>query len=419
MRNVYVTISRDARVRDILRLGTLERLLEEPDVRVVILTQAANDSDFVEEFASERVIIRNLRPFRATRSSRALLELRRRLPGRLLTGASYWLESRSVPANWYDGVFDEFEPSAVLLPDMIEFRDWPLAVNAKKRGVPLVGSIRSWDNIYKGLPQRADIFCVPNPQNADEAVKYEKYRRDQIVVTGAPQFDPYFQPDTLLSRDEFFRQQGLDAERNLIVMATAGAMFQFIGTEWLDNLLEAQESGAFVKPTQIISRNHPGDPLGPFLNPKYQGRPNLKLDMPKRWLRSLGWQMTREDVVYVANLLKHADVVVTPGSTFTLESAIFDTPAVQIAYSEILPEAIGTLTGFTFVKHYRGLIEEGVVDIARSRSEMVRMVNDALTDPGKGSANRKRTVERWVGPTDGKASERLAEQVLRAASSKR
>jgi hypothetical protein len=194
-------------------------------------------------------------------------------------------------------------------------------------------------------------------------------------------------------------------------------MFQFVATEWLDNLLEAQESGAFVRPTQIVSRNHPGDPLGPFLNPKYQGRANLKLDMPKRWLRSLGWQMTREDVVYVANLLKHADVVVTPGSTFTLESAIFDTPAIQIAYSEILPEAVGTLTSFTFVKHYQGLIREGVVDIARSRSELVRMANEALTDPGKGRANRKRTVERWVGPTDGKASERLAEQVLRAASS--
>ena len=409
LRNIYVTISRDARVRDVLRIGTLDCLLHDPDVRVIILTTATRDPAFVEEFTRDRVVIRPLRTFSHTRRSRAMLGLRQRLRWRWLRALWYWFECRFVPDDWYDGVFDEFPPDAVLLPDLIEIAEWPVVANARRRGVRTIGTIRSWDNVHKGLPARVDVFCAPNEQNAEEARKLEKYGPDQIVVTGTPQFDLYFESEAIEPREKYLRGLGLDPDRKTIVFAPAGAKFLFMAAEWLDVLLTAQQEGDFGVPTQVISRNHPADPLGPFLDEKYDAVPHLHRDFPRRWFRSLGWQMTRTDVRRVANMLAHADVVVTPASTFTIEAAIFDTPTVVVAFSEIVPDVVrGTLQGRTFQKHFKGLLDGNLVPVAETRDDLIARVRSALQDPAADADKRRQIVDRWVGPRDARSSERLA-----------
>src|SRR5438067_12128937 len=44
-------------VRDVLRCGPLEHMLEAPDVRVVLLTPGVRDPEFINEFAQSRVAI--------------------------------------------------------------------------------------------------------------------------------------------------------------------------------------------------------------------------------------------------------------------------------------------------------------------------------------------------------------------------
>ena len=40
----------DSRVRDLLRLGLLDYLLEDPNINVVLLTPASKDQEFLEQF---------------------------------------------------------------------------------------------------------------------------------------------------------------------------------------------------------------------------------------------------------------------------------------------------------------------------------------------------------------------------------
>ena len=418
MRNIFVTISRDARVRDILRLGTLNRLLSEADVRVVILTLADRDPDFVREFVRERVVIRALRPFSHSRRTRAAQAIRRRLPNRLAARMWYrFVETRAVPQGFYSDVFDEFPPAAVFIADMIEPREWPVAVEASRRGVPVIGTIRSWDNILKGLACRVDAFCAPNHQNCQEAIEHEGYSPDRVTVTGTPQYDPYFDESLGESRDAFLSKLGLDPRRKVVLLATAGAKFQYLGSEWLDLLLDAAREHALGDDVQIICRPHPADPLGQYLAPKYQQEPRLYFDLPTRWYKSLGWQMTAQDVAHVANLLRHADVVVTPASTMTIESAIFDTPAVVVGFSEVMPEIIDDrLWGYTFTRHFKGILDGDLVPVAESREELMTLVRSALEKRAAGADKRRRLVERWVGPTDGRSSERLAQAIMEPTS---
>lgn len=416
MNNIYLTVTAGSRLRDILRLGTLNYLIEDPQVHVVLLTPADQDPEFVSEFSSERVSIRHLHQFHLSRSHKAIIMARWKLKSRRLVDAWSWLEQRLLPSDLYDDLFRELPPSVVVLTDPIKDRELPLALNAARRGIRTLGLIRSWDNILKRLATRPGVLALPNGVNKQEAMDLELYRDSELKVTGTPQFDPYFDESVIMAREEFIGGLGLDPSKRLILLATAGAKFQYVQATWLDLLLRAQENGEFSVPTQIVCRNHAGDELGPFLNWKYDNREGLYMDFPRRWLGSLGWSMTPQDVEHVANLLCHADVVVTPASTMGLEAAIFDTPAVVVAFNEVLPEVTrDVLIKSTFTRHYKALVDEDLLPVAGTSQELIDLVNKYLLQPSLHAEQRSAIVERWIKPSDGLSSRRIADLILEMA----
>lgn len=413
MKNIYLAITIGSRIRDLLRLGALDYLIEDPETRVVLVTPADSDPEFITEFAGERVLIRHLHEFHLSRFSKAVGMARGTLRSRRIAAAWLWAERRLLPNNWYDDLFRELPPSLVVLSDMVQVREIPLAMNAYRRGVRTLGLIRSWDNILKRLAVRTDVFVVPNEISRREAMEVELYRASELHVLGTPQFDPYFDESVIRPRDEFIGGLGLDPSKRLVLLATAGAKFQYVQATWLDLLLRAQESGAFSSPTQIVCRNHGGDELGPFLNVKYAHRQGLYMDLPRRWSASLGWTMDKGDVEHVANLLHHADVVATPASTMGLEAAIFDTPTVLISFNEPLPEVTkNSLHDYAFRQHYRALVEDGLIPVANDEADLIDLINRLLEQPHAYRAQRKTIVDQWIKPSDGHSSRRIADLVL-------
>ena len=69
--------------------------------------------------------------------------------------------------------------------------------------IPTIGFIKSWDNIHKGIHSRTNKVAVWNNINKQELVDIEKYKPEDIHITGAPQFDQYFKNDVLLNKKEY------------------------------------------------------------------------------------------------------------------------------------------------------------------------------------------------------------------------
>ncbi len=411
-----MTITMDSRVRDLLRLGVLEHLLEDPDIKIVLLTPASKDQAFLKEFSRDRVVIRHSEEFVLTRLQKAIITTRWALKYEWMVKLWTILERFFMPNSIYDNLFKELPPNLIVLSDTNKEREIPIYLNSKKNGIKTLGLIRSWDNILKRLYCRVDALAVPNEINKLEAIDLELYRDSQIEVVGTPQFDPYFDPSVILDRDEYLTGLGLDPSKKLILLATAGAKLQNVQTNWLDILLHAQENGDFPVDTQICCRNHPGDSLGPFLDPKYTDRNGLYMDMPRRWLGSLGWSMTREDVNGVANLLYHADVVVTPASTMGIEAAIFDTPTLIVGFNEVLPEITDDiLHDSTFIKHFKPILEQQLIPVTHNRKELISQICLYLNDPTLFTDQREILVEKWINPSDGNSKQRIANLILQMA----
>src|SRR5579864_4589870 len=219
VKTIFVTVQTGMVVRDLLRCGPLARVLEHPEARVVLLTPGVRDPAFVQEFGSDRVAIVPQEPYspsamvwrlmvrrwRYARSPRAA-ELMHRLEERLIR----------VPPT-YAALFDHHQPSLVVSGDPLRPGDANLIAAARRRGVPSLGSVRSWDNLQKHLRTRADRLTVWNGINAREAVEIDQYRPGQVTQVGAPQLDVYFQkPRRVLTRAEL----GLDPDKKTLLLAT-------------------------------------------------------------------------------------------------------------------------------------------------------------------------------------------------------
>jgi hypothetical protein len=410
---IFLTVQTGMVVRDLLRCGPLARVLSHPESRVVLLTPGVRDPAFVAELSQERVQIAPYTPYGPSTMVWRLMNRRwRHARTARQADAIHRLEERLIPPA-YDELLRAYRPALVVSGDPLRPGDANLIAAAHRHGVPSLGSVRSWDNILKHLRTRPDALTVWNAINAREAVEVDRFRAEQVRQVGAPQLDVYFRGDGF-DRAELCARMGLDPRKRILVLATSSFTYDSDQTYLVDLVLDAIRSGEIRQPLQVVLRLHPDDRVGRYL--KYRHAPEIVLDIPERYLATLGWTMTDADLARMAALLRHADLMVNFATTVTLECAIVDTPTLLVAFSTIDPaEMQRYVVGLHFKMHYQSLVERDLVPVAWDRAGLVEWINRYLDDPTLYRAQRAEIVREWVQFTDGRSGERLGDAILRAA----
>jgi hypothetical protein len=413
MRTIFLTAQTGMVVRDLLRCGPLHRILRHPDARVVLLTPGVRDPAFIGEFQSDRVTVVPHRPYAPTAMVWRLMFRRWRYArSPFVADLIHRLEEQLIPTPpEYARLFDQHAPALVVSGDPLRPGDANLIAEARKRRVPTLGSVRSWDNLQKHLRTRPDALTVWNALNAREATEVDLYRSEQITQVGAPQLDVYFHNRASTpSKGDL----GLDADKKTLLLATSSFTYDSDQTYLVDTLIDAIRSGEIRHPLQIMLRLHPDDRVGRYL--KYRHAPEVILDIPERYLATLGWTMTCDDLQRMAALVRHADVMVNFATTVTLEAAIVDTPTVLVAYSPIDPDEMQRyVVGLHFRMHYKALVERDLVPVVREPGQLVSWINRYLDAPDLYRAQRATIVREWVQFTDGGSGHRLGDVILQQA----
>ena len=114
----------------------------------------------------------------------------------------------------------EKRPDAIVLSPLvgIGFTQADFVKSARALGIPSGMLVFSWDNLSnKGLiHEMPDRMFVWNDIQAHEARKLHKYPNEQIVITGAPRFDEFFEMQPASTREQFCQMAGLDPARPII-----------------------------------------------------------------------------------------------------------------------------------------------------------------------------------------------------------
>jgi hypothetical protein len=415
---IYLPVSSGINARDLLECGLVQALAGE---RLVAVSPLA----VLEEFRrrTDALGVSLVAPPAAGSFGATAIMARSRA----------WVRHRPlVPAVWrsasrllcrelrgYWRMFDRQPPDAVVIPTPRRENelDIALALAAQLAGIPTICVVSSWDNPGKGrFRAHCDAAAVWNDDNRRVMIRQHGYGNGEVRVTGPLQFDPYFRGYEPADRPTWCRRWGLDPSRPVILLCTAGPFIRD-QTFLVDELVRARGNGTIHRASQILIRVHFADKTE-FFRP-YESLDGVRVQWHARWYRMLGpygWTMHLEDIHHMADTLTHSDVVVSMGSTVTVEAAVFDTPALVVSYSPYEPDAVARIIeGLAFKQHFRPLVERSLIPVARSRDVFLDWVRTLMADRSVHRQERRAIVAEIVQFTDGRSAERVA-HVIREMS---
>ena len=334
----------------------------------------------------------------------------------------YWM----IPEHSLDSLFETYKPDLVFASNMFSPEDCKLLKVAKKRKVPTVTTMKSWDvPTTRGFTRvMADRILVFNDVNKAETHALGDYPLERIRVMGFPQFDVYTRKELILPRAEFFRKIGADPQKKLILFAVPGYFKHPNINEILQGLNDAITSGRISQPVQVLARFHPKYP-----SPAEQMKtlPHFILDRPGTYFgkqletatdapsaQTFQWTFTSDDIIHLANSLFHSDVVVNVESTISLDAAAFDRPVIMIAYDGVQKqlEYWHSVRRNYDREHFQAVLKSGGVRLAKTQDELIVDLNRYLDDPACDAEGRQRLREAVLYRVDGHSAMRAAQYVL-------
>jgi hypothetical protein len=453
VKTVFLFLRQGISNRNLLRTDFLKVLKQSPEVRVVIVSPIGDEPGFRKEFEAANVCVEKWPRTRVGFLEKRLKNLKdyiwvsrgltqairvRRLAQRGKLGLR-WRDAMGSIAktlgiterginDWELGIYRSPSSLAELYenyrPDLVVFTrlfgtNLHVVKEAKKRGIPVLCLVESWDNfICKGpLSVVPDRMAVWNRSMVGEAHELHDFPADRVEVVGVPQFDLYMDESNFLEREEFFKGYGLDPQKKLITYAASTEGFIPDEPNVVDRVYQALRNGRHAMPMQLMLRLHPI--TSPALRDEYfrrfSGRPDLVVQRPGR-VSTLhdGWDPSWSDMVHLASTIYHSDVIVNIASTMAIDAAVLDKPVVAVAFG-----ALGKSTRSKFFddifqrSHYRKLAVTGGLHLVRSPDELADAVRAYLANPAMDADGRNRLREELCFRLDGKAGARAAAVVLR------
>ena len=303
-----------------------------------------------------------------------------------------------------------YQPALVMVstPGMTVFEAEAILM-AKKLGIPTVAVNFNWDNLTlqkAHLMRRCDYLLVWNDIIREQAINIHGYDPRKVFVSGVLRFDHYFirQPGEL-GRGEFLRSKNLNPELRTILFITESRSYTF-QLKWFRGLFELRAQKR-IPYTNIFIRIHPYDE--PAAYSEFSSLPDVHVELAGQPMvhQDDRVEMTAADLLNQKLTLKYTDVNFNYCSTMSLESMIFDKPA--ITFFE---------PGHYDIEktHYKPLIDSGAVKLVRSFEELAQAINNYLANGALDQEKRQFILERYIPFRDGQSPKRSIETLFKIAS---
>ena len=450
MKTIFITIFQGVEAKNILRTKVFAELMKHPDIRPVLFVRSPERAEYYRRQFSDPRIRYEAVDYRAGgrlerffgRLKFHLLrtkttDLRRRMDldssgdkfayfsglvlNRIMARSFLrrvlrWLDRYLVRERPLAACFDKYQPDLLFLAHLFDDVEIALLREAKRRNIPTIGFVNSWDKltarcIIRLLP---DQLLVYNDIVKREAMVHADMKAQDIEVVGIPQYDLYV-GYTPTHRQEFLRRIGLAPQRRFILYAPMGETFSDSDWDIIDLLHRWLGNGSLPPDVDLLVRFQPND----LVNEKELAKRSwLHFDRPGTRFssrRGVDWDMSEEELRHLADTLAHTSLLVCYASSLSVDAAIFAKPVINIGF-EIKPaeRLVKSPTQFYKMEHYRKALDSGGIQLVRSDDDLLHWMNRYLQDPAYDQGGRARLVSEQCGKLDGKAGERIASAILEA-----
>lgn len=321
------------------------------------------------------------------------------------------LDALVYKKNYYQKLFDKFKPSAVFITSISADDEIYFLRAAKKNKILDFGMTKSWDNFSKvGFREKTNNLIVWNEYMKDEAMWFQCYKKEEIVILGVPQFDIYYDVKSRNAREEFIRIYGLNPLKKIILFgqeAPAASPDDPYVIEIIKNWIikERKDYQILIRPNfgyrnGISCFNYLVDNKVVFID---------KINQASKFKDA--WDFSFEHLLRLALSMRFPDLVITSTSTLVLDALASDNNVVCYAFdkekNKPFGESIRRLYGTMW---FRDLKKCGLDEIiANDEKELFGIIEEILEKGGQKFFFREKIVKRFCGPLDGKSGLRIFE----------
>jgi hypothetical protein len=234
--------------------------------------------------------------------------------------------------------FDAIRPALVLVasPGHL-WLDHFILDEARRRGIPSVCVVLSWDNLYSRGPmcRRPDYLMVWSEEMRKQAAEVHQFPSDRTSVVGPLQFQPYAKP---VSPEELSRMRlkvGLGPSEPYLAYVCGARTAQY-DVEDIQEMAAQLRRGRY-RDLRVVVRPHPQGSRAAYETLLEHG---ILLDRSPDLMdsRTPPEALDRGAIRHMASFLRGARFAVSSwGTTALLEACIFDTPSVQLRWMDALP----------------------------------------------------------------------------------
>lgn len=450
-KTIFITLAEDIIFRNVFTDLFWNFFLKDCDFKIIILVQEGRKDFFAQKFTGKPLVFEEYKRGTPTKFESFFNSLAR---SGLNSHTNLWSKMRSYKRgdsgfvdtfykrilaatlgnfNWYKNLiryflmqvepdkkladlYDKYKPDMVFSTSLSNYDfDVPVAREAKRRKIHLVGMGRSWDNfsshgLLRALP---DVLLVQNEFLKDMAPMHQAIDLNKlpIKIVGIAHYDPITNLQNIVEpREKFLTRFGLGKNDKYILYGAMGS-FLFKYEDELPEVFEELMASGKLNVNKFIYRAHPK-----FKKTDFSDKlSHIYLDSTGEY--AIGNKDGLGDNEYLINSIYHSEVLVTGASTMAIDGAVLDKPIVCVAFNGKTPEDKvnyweSVARFYDLYTHFEDLLDQKGVKVARTPDELASMVNVYIKNPALDSDGRKRIVSRLAYKIDGNSSKRLAEYVL-------
>lgn len=251
--------------------------------------------------------------------------------------------------------------------------------------IPTACFIFSWDNLPKATKVvETDYYFVWSSHMQKELLfYYPNIKKEQIFITGTPQFEPHFDESKLLSREVFFKNNGLDLNKKYICYSGDDVTTCPDDPQYLEDVVIAiRELNKKEHDLGIIFRRCPVDFSSRFDKVLAEHKDVIVSIAPKWERKGEMWNTilpTPEDVALQINTIAHTEMVINLGSSMVFDYVTNNKPCAYINYdvkNKVLPSwSVEKIYNFV---HFRSMPNQETVIWLNSPDELALKIGNAL-----------------------------------------
>lgn len=279
-----------------------------------------------------------------------------------------------------------------------------LVYQAKKLKIPTSAFIFSWDNLAsKGrMATTFDQYLVWSALMKSELLRfYPKTSDMQVEIVGTPQFEPYADRISRITKNDFLGHYGLTADQKIICYSCADGS---IGPNdpLVVSIIAKTIRDKKIENCQLLVRTSPAEDEARFAEVKTSfpeiawNHPHWKQtrkDHPEPWSQRIP---LAEDLEELKAVLTYADVNVNMCSTMSLDFMLFGKPVINTVFGN-RNNGLYDDQRFLQYEHYQHVVESGAVKIAKNAEELIEGLQEYLQNPLQDLQKQQRLLTLEVG----------------------